>query len=430
MDGLMMDFPLTLVHLFDRVGAYFSSTELVTRLPDRSLQRTTYGAWHARVQQLANALVKLGVKPGDRVGTLGWNTARHLEAYFGVPLTGAVLHTINPRLGPQDLAYIVNHADDQVLLVDDTLLPVWEKFAKEVHPRHVVVWGHGGAAPAGVLDYEQLIGAERAQFAIPAIDERQALGICYTSGTTGRPKGVVYSHRAVVLHALAEALPDALGLSSDDVMMPVVPMFHVNAWGLPFTAVMTGTKQVLPGPHLDPASLLGLIQDEKVTFTAGVPTIWLGILDALDKAPKAWDTSSLKAMVVGGSAAPQAMIEAFEKRHGLRIIHAWGMTETTPVGSVCRLKPHLRALPEAERYRLRAHQGLAVPFVEMRAMGEDGKPVAWDGKSMGELHVRGPWIAQGAEGLQARRLGPTPRDRRCAQARDQPQRRSTRAGEL
>ncbi len=394
MDGLMMDFPLTLVHLFERVGAYFPGTELVTRRPDRSIHRTTYGAWHARVQQLANALVKLGVKPGDRVATLGWNTSRHLEAYFAVPLTGAVLHTVNPRLSPQDLAFIVNHADDQVLLVDDVLVPVWEKFAKDVHPKHVVVWGSGGAAPPGTLDYEQLIAAEPTHFAIPAIDERQALGLCYTSGTTGRPKGVVYSHRAVVLHSLAEALPDALGLSSDDVLMPVVPMFHVNAWGLPFTAVMTGTKQVFPGPHLDPASLLGLVQDEKVTFTAGVPTIWLGILEALDKAPKAFDTSSLKAMVVGGSAAPQAMIEAFEKRHGLQVLHAWGMTETTPVGSVSRMGPKQRALPEAEQYRLRACQGRAVPFVEMRAMGEDGKPVAWDGRSMGELHVRGPWIAR------------------------------------
>jgi fatty-acyl-CoA synthase len=394
MDGQMMDFPLTLAHLFDRVGAYFGATELVTRLPDRSLHRTTYGAWHRRVQQLANALVKLGVKPGDRVGTLGWNTHRHLEAYFAVPLTGAVLHTVNPRLGPQDLAYIVNHADDQVLLVDDTLLPVWEKFAKDVHPKHVIVWGNGGPAPAGTHDYEQLIAAESPRFAIPALDERQALGICYTSGTTGRPKGVVYSHRAVVLHSLAEALPDALGLASEDVMMPVVPMFHVNAWGLPFTAVMTGTKQVFPGPHLDPASLLDLVQREKVTFTAGVPTIWLGILDALDKNPKGFDTSTLKAMVVGGAAAPQSMIEAFQKRHGLRVIHAWGMTETTPLGSVSRLAPQHRALAEPDQYRLRACQGRAMPFVEMRAMGEDGKPVAWDGKSMGELHVRGPWIAK------------------------------------
>jgi len=394
MNGLMMDFPLTLVHLFERVGAYFPSTELVTRRPDKTLHRTNYGEWHRRVQKLANALVKLGVKPGDRVATLGWNTARHLEAYFAVPLTGAVIHTVNPRLSPQDLAYIVNHADDQVLLVDDVLVPVYEKFAKDVHPRHVVVMGHGAPPPPGMLDYEQLIEAEAASFAIPRIEEGQALGLCYTSGTTGQPKGVLYSHRAVVLHSLVSALPDALGLAADDVMMPVVPMFHVNAWGLPFTAVMTGTKQVFPGPHLDPASLLGLVQDEKVTLTAGVPTIWLAILEALDKAPKAWDTSTLKAMIVGGAAAPQSMIEAFEKRHRLKVLHAWGMTETAPVGSVGRLKPHLNALPEADRFRLRAMQGLAVPFVEMQALDEKGTPVPWDGESMGELHVRGPWIAK------------------------------------
>jgi fatty-acyl-CoA synthase len=394
MDGLMMDFPLTLVHLFERVGTYFPRTELVTRRPDRSLHRTTYGEWHGRVQRFANALVKLGVKPGDRVATLGWNTARHLEAYFAVPLTGAVLHTVNPRLGPQDLAYIVNHAEDQVLLVDDVLLPVYEKFAKEVRVKHVVVWGNGAPPPPGTLDYEQLIAAESASFSIPRIEEGQALGLCYTSGTTGRPKGVLYSHRAMVLHSLVSALPDALGLAADDVMMPVVPMFHVNAWGLPFTSALTGAKQVFPGPHLDAASLLELVQSEKVTLTAGVPTIWLGILDALDKAPKAFDTSSLRAMIVGGAAAPQAMIEAFEKRHRLKVLHAWGMTETAPVGSVCRLKPALRALPEAEQFRLRAQQGLAVPLVEMRIVGEDGRPVAWDGDAMGELHVRGPWIAK------------------------------------
>ncbi len=394
MDGLMMDFPLTLVHVFDRVGRYFPRTELVTRRPDKSIHRTTYGEFHQRAQKLANALTRLGIKAGDRVATLGWNSSRHLEAYFAVPLTGAVLHTLNPRLSPTDLTYIMNHADDQILLVDDVLVPVWERFKQDVHPKHVVVWGNGHGAPEGTIDYEQLIAPEIPVFSPPHIEENQAAGICYTSGTTGRPKGVIYSHRALVLHSLASALPDQLGLSATDVMMPVVPMFHVNAWGLPFTCVMTGTKQVFPGPHLDAASLLGLISEEKVTFTAGVPTIWLGILEALDKAPKAWDTSSLKAMVVGGAAAPQSMIEAFEKRHGLRVLHAWGMTETTPVGAVCRLKPHLEKLPEADRFKLRATQGIPPPLVEVRAVGDSGAPVAWDGRSMGELHVRGPWIAR------------------------------------
>ena len=393
MEGLMMDYPLTLNHLFDRAGALFPSTEIVTRWPDKSVHRSSYGEFHQRVQKLANALTRLGLQPGDRVATLAWNTGRHLEAYFAIPLAGGVLHTLNPRLSPQDLAYIMNHAEDRFLLADDVLLPLYERFHKDVHVKEVVVWTHGHPAPDWMVDYEQMIEPEMSTFAFPRLEENQAAGLCYTSGTTGRPKGVVYSHRALVLHSLASALPDALGLSMEDAMLPVVPMFHVNAWGLPFTSTMVGAKQVFPGPHLDAASLLQLIQDEKVTFTAGVPTVWLGILDALNKAPKAWDTSSLKAMVVGGAAAPQAMIEAFEKRHGLRVIHAWGMTEMTPLGTASRMKPQLQAAPDAERFRLRATQGLPVPLVETRVIGEQGS-APWDGKTMGELQVRGPWIAR------------------------------------
>jgi fatty-acyl-CoA synthase len=394
MDGLMMDFPLTLAHIFERVGRYYPGTEIVSRRPDKSVHRYTYGAFHQRVQKLANALLRLGMRPGDRVATLGWNSYRHLEAYFAVPLAGGVLHTLNPRLSPQDLGYIVNHADDQMLLLDDVLVPVWERFSKDVRPRHVIVWGNGPPPPPGAVDYEQLIAPEIPSFSIPRLEENQAAATCYTSGTTGRPKGVVYSHRALVLHSIASALPDQLGMSSADVVLPVVPMFHVNAWGLPFTAAMCGTKLVFPGPHLDPKSLLDLLAEEKVTFTAGVPTVWFAILDALDRSPKGWDLSRLKQMVVGGAAAPQAMIEAFEKRHGLHVLHAWGMTETTPLGSVCRLKPHLEALPEAERHRIRATQGVPPPLVELRAVGESGAAVPWDGKAMGELHIRGPWVAR------------------------------------
>jgi len=393
MNGLMMNYPLTLAHLFERAGQYFGPTEIVSRWPDKSIHRSNYGEFHRRVQKLANALKRLGLESGDRVATLAWNHGRHLEAYFAIPLAGGVLHTLNPRLSAPDLTYIMNHADDRILLVDDVLLPIWERFKKDVHPRHVVVWTHGGPAPEGTLDYEPLIAPELATFAAPRIEEEQAAGMCYTSGTTGRPKGVVYSHRALVLHSLASALPDCLGLSQRDVMMPVVPMFHANAWGLPFTSVMVGAKQVFPGPHLDAASLLELVAGEKVTFTAGVPTIWLGILEALDRSPKTWDVSSLQVMVVGGAAAPQAMIEGFQKRHGLRILHAWGMTEMTPLGTVSRLKPRLEALPEAERFRIRATQGFAVPLVDVRVEAESG-PAPWDGKTMGELQVRGPWIAR------------------------------------
>jgi fatty-acyl-CoA synthase len=393
MESLMMDFPLTLSHLFDRAGRYFAKTEIVSRRPDKSIHRSTWGDFHSRAQKLANALQRLGVKKGDRVATLAWNHGRHLEAYFGIPLMGGVLHTLNPRLAGSDLAYIMNHAGDRVLIVDDVLLPVWERFRNEVKVDKVIVWSNGATPPAGMLDYEEMISSELADFTPVVSDENETAGICYTSGTTGRPKGVVYSHRSMVLHALSAALPDSLGLSQRDVVLPVVPMFHVNAWGIPFVAAMVGCKLVFPGPHLDALSVLQLIHDEKVTVAAGVPTVWIAILDALDKEPQRWDIKSLRQMVVGGSAAPQAMIEAFEKRHGVHILHAWGMTEMSPIGTICRLKPQMLSLPESEKFRIRATQGVAVPLVEVRAVSETGE-VPWDGKSMGELHVRGPFIAR------------------------------------
>src|SRR5438132_10567150 len=300
MDGLMMQVPLTLLHFLDRARKYFGETEIVWRRPDRSIQRSTYGEFHKRARKLASALARLGVKPGDRVATLGWNHGRHLEAYFGIPLCGGVLHTLNPRLSVQDLAYIINHADDSAVLVDDCLWPLWERIRPEVKPRHVIFWGHGQPTPEGAIDYEQLIERESPDFSPPRIGENDAAGICYTSGTTGKPKGVLYSHRTLVLHSLTSALPDSMGLSRGDVVLPVVPLFHVNAWGLPFSCTMVGAKLVFPGPHLDPPSVLELLAGEKVTFTAGVPTVWLGVLEHLDRNPGKYDLRSLHTMLVGG----------------------------------------------------------------------------------------------------------------------------------
>ena len=392
MDGLMMDYPLTVPLLLDRAARYFPQVEVVSRRPDRSLERSSYGEVRRRAHQLAGALARLGVRRGDRVATLGWNNARHLEAYFGVPLMGGVVHTLNPRLSPADLVYIVNHAGDSVLLVDDVLLPVLEGLAGQVDFRHVVVWADGTQVPEGMIDGAEFLAAEPEEFAGPRLDEGEAAAMCYTSGTTGRPKGVVYSHRAIVLHSLASAGPDCLAIGQREVVCPVVPMFHVNAWGLPFTATMAGCKQVLPGPHLDPGSLLDLYVQEGVTFTAGVPTIWMGILQALEKEPDRWPLGAMR-MVVGGSAAPESLIRDFD-RHGLRVVHAWGMTEMTPLGTVSLLKRSLEELPADQRYAYRAKQGLPAPFVETRIMELKGE-APWDGQAMGELEVRGPWVASG-----------------------------------
>lgn len=391
MQSTMMDFPLTLVHLLERAGKLFPKEEIVTRLPDKSLQRYTFGDFYRRSRQLASALQKAGLQKGDRVATLSWNTYAHLEAYFGIPVAGGVLHPLNLRLHPSDIAYIINHAQDKILIVDDVLLKLYEAVRAHVHlERVLVVPLSGQPLPEGLESYEDFLASGDANFAYPSLDEHDAAGMCYTSGTTGKPKGVVYSHRSIVLHSLGSALPDALNLASSDVLLPVVPMFHVLAWGLPFTGVMTGSKLVMPGPHLDAESLLDLFESERVTKTAGVPTIWLGVLQALQKEPERWKLEPME-MVVGGSAAPEAMIRAFD-RFGLRVLHAWGMTEMSPLGTTSRLKRHLRGDAEGE-YRYRAKQGLPTPLVEIRAVGEQGE-VPWDGQSLGELQVRGPWVAQ------------------------------------
>ena len=392
MNGLMQDVPLSIPMIIRRARDLYSDKEIVSRRPDKSLARTTYGETIARAGRLALALRGLGVRSGDRVATLAWNNARHLEAYFAVPSFGAVLHTLNLRLHPTDLAYIVNHADDQVVLVDRVLWPLWEKVAPLVQVKHVIVLSDEGETPPGAIDYEALIagiGAERFHF--DDIDERVASAMCYTSGTTGRPKGVLYSHRSAVLHTFMSLASDSCGIVERDVMLPVVPMFHVNAWGFPYTCAFVGAKQVHPGPHLDPVSLLDLMAGERVTMAAGVPTIWLGILHALDQNPGAYDLSAMRMTLVGGAAPPESMIRGFKQRHGVVVQQGWGMTEMSPIGTVSRLQSKHDIAPEHEQFHQLAKAGYPVPGVEIRARSEDGL-VGWDGTTMGELEVRGPWI--------------------------------------
>lgn len=395
MKGLMMDFQLLLPAVLRRAETFFSHKEIVTRQPDKSLHRYTYADMARRTKQLGVALKRLGVKEGERVATLSWNHYQHLEVYFAVPCIGAVLHTLNLRLSPDDLTYIANHAQDKVIIVDQVLLPLFEKFKDKVSPDHIIVIPNGsGSLAPGYLNYEELLAdSDPAHYFPFEGDENTAAAMCYTTGTTGRPKGVMYSHRSIILHSMVGAFAEGLAVREADIVLPVVPMFHVNAWGLPFVCTFLGTKQVFPGPHLDGNSLIEFFENEKVTITAGVPTIWLGILSILDANPGKFNLSSLRYMVVGGSAAPRSMIVGFEERHKLKILHAWGMTETSPIGTICGLTSELQKEPKEVQYDYRAKQGLAAPMVEIRARNEEGF-VPWDGITMGELEVRGPWISK------------------------------------
>ena len=383
----MMDFQLTLPPLLRRAETYFPGKQIVTRLPDKSFHRYTYADFGRRARQLAVALQELGLERGDRVATLCWNHYQHLEAYFGIPCGGFVLHTLNLRLHPNDLAFIADHAGDRVVIVDAALVPLLDLFKDRTKIEHVfVVEG----------SYEELLaGADPDAWRDPELDESEAAAMCYTSGTTGLPKGVVYSHRSTVLHTLGVAAGNPLGqgIAEQDVILPVVPMFHANAWGYPYLATMLGAGQVYPGPHLDPESLLDDFVQEGVTWTAGVPTIWLGILNLLDENPGRWDLSRLKGMLVGGSAAPRSMIAGFKQRHGLDVCHGWGMTETSPVASVAALPGELGEAADEVQFDFLAKQGLPLPFVELRVRDELENELPWDGHAMGELEVRGPWVA-------------------------------------
>ncbi len=390
MDGLMMDYQLNVPALLRRADDLYGDSEIASRLPDKSWHQYSYADFVSRTKKLVVALRKLGLEDGDRVGTFMWNHSQHLEAYVGAPVGGFVTHTLNLRLHPDDNTYIASHGCDRVLIVDKVLWPAAEQFAGRCRFEHVVAVGDG-PTPDGAIEYEELLAdADESDFEYRDIPEKAAAAMCYTSGTTGRPKGVLYSHRAIAIHALTAI--GCLGMNADDVCLPVVPMFHANAWCFPFSCTMTGVKQVFPGPHLDPVSLLEDFQEQRVTISAGVPTIWMGVLQTLDANPGVYDTSSIRFMTVGGAAPPRAMIEAFGERHGLHIIHGWGMTEMSPVGTLSGVSGQETGLSKQEAYSRRAMQGIPIPFVEIRARGEDGL-VAWDGQAMGELEVRGPSIA-------------------------------------
>jgi fatty-acyl-CoA synthase len=394
-NGLMMDdFQLSLKTLVERAEQLSSARSVVSRLGDGSVRRMTIGECAERARRLARGLADLGIGDGDRVATLLWNQTEHLELYFAVPLMGAVLHTLNPRLQSDDLSYIATDAADRAIVVDESLLHVLDSMDWDFE--HVIVVSQSGSSRAGSTEYESVI-ASAEPMSWPDIDERRAAAMCYTSGTTGRPKGVVYSHRALVLHSLVFALPDTLGVSSRDVILPVVPMFHVNAWGLPYTAALTGAALVLPGPRLDPVSLLDLAADEGVTLAAGVPTVWMGVLQALDAEPERWDLGALQRVNLGGAAVPASLIEGFNG-HGLTVVQGWGMTETSPLGTVSHLPADLETAAPAEQFDYRARQGTPIPLIEIRARRDDGALIPWDDEAMGELEIRGPWVAAAYHG--------------------------------
>jgi fatty-acyl-CoA synthase len=391
MDGTMMKYPLTLTSLLRRAGKLFPAVEVVSRRPDKTVHRYTYRDFHARALALCAGLQRAGIKRGDRVATLMWNHAAHLECYFGIPAAGGVLHTLNLRLHPDELSYIANHAQDRFLIVDDVLLHLYEQIKDKVRFERVfVVQQMCESLPANCESYESLLDGPVGPVDLIDVDENEAAAMCYTSGTTGKPKGVVYSHRALALHSLSIALPDHFNIARRDVILPAMSMFHANAWGLPYAAVMTGCKLVFPGPDLQPESLLNAMQEEKVTLTGAVPTVWLAVLECLERDPGRWKLEDGMRILVAGSAAPEMLFRGFDK-FGITIIQPWGMTETTPICTFSVPKPHMQSWPEDRKHEVRAKQGLPSPFIDLRAVGENGE-IPWDGEAVGELQVRGPWV--------------------------------------
>ena len=394
--GQMQSQPLLISSLITHAERHHASTEIVSRRVEGDIHRSNWGQIARRARQVANALDGLHLAAGDRVATLAWNGYRHLELYFGVSGTGRVLHTLNPRLHPEQLAWIVNHADDRAVCFDMSFLPLVQAVAgKCPGVKHWVALCDADKLPAdsglpGLVSYEAWMGAQPDTYLWPDLDENSASSMCYTSGTTGNPKAALYSHRSTLLHAYGAALPDALGCSARDSILPVVPMFHVNAWGLPYSAAAVGCKLVFPGPAMDGKSVYELIESEKVTMAAGVPTVWQMLLGHLQAGGLKFST--LRRTVIGGSACPPAMINAFNDTYGVEVLHAWGMTEMSPLGTVCTLKNAQLALPPEEQTKVRLKQGRAVFGVDMKIVDESGDELPWDGKAFGDLLVRGPWI--------------------------------------
>jgi fatty-acyl-CoA synthase len=405
----MMAQSLSLNHLLERAGKLFPQSEIVSRLPDKSLVRHRYADFHRRTRALASALARAGLRKGERVATLCWNHHVHLEAYFGIPAAGGVMHTLNLRLSPEEIGWIANDAEDRFLIIDDVLLPLYKQFAHLHAFEKVIVFRFSGAPLAAeyqagpqsskLVDLDDFLAtadADTFNYAVHAEDD--PVSMCYTSGTTGRPKGVVYSHRSTILHTLVASLGDYWGLRGTDVVMPVTPMFHANSWGIPYGAVMMGVKLVFPGPHLHPEDVLDLMQLEPPTLSLGVPTIWMSLIQAYDASLQPntpnhgrWKLPQGMRSLVGGAAVPESLIRAFDA-HGIWILQGWGMTETSPVATISYTKPELSGAPAEERYRRAAMAGVPVPLVDLRLRSEDGSDQPWDGKSVGEVQVRGPFI--------------------------------------